>query len=57
MRQGEPASSPDFPAHYNLSSKWPVQLLVKSRYYANHYDESLFPLEIVGDYFLAEEEQ
>jgi len=32
-------------------------LLVKSRYYANHYDESLFPLEIVGDYFLAEEEQ
>jgi len=32
-------------------------LLMKSRYYANHYDESLFPLEIVGDYFLAEEEQ
>jgi len=32
-------------------------LLVKSRYYANHYDESLFPLEIVGDYFLAKEEQ
>jgi len=25
--------------------------------YANHYDESLFPLKIVGDYFLAEEEQ
>src|SRR5712691_12594258 len=31
MRQGEPASSPDFPAHYNLSHKWPVQLLVKWR--------------------------
>jgi hypothetical protein len=26
-------------------------------YYANRYDESLFPLEIVGDYFLGEEEQ
>jgi hypothetical protein len=26
-------------------------------YYANHYYESLFPLKIVGDYFLAEEEQ
>jgi len=30
---------------------------VKSGFYANHYDEALFPLEIVGDYFLAEEEQ
>src|SRR5258708_16023446 len=29
---------------------------LRSRYYANHYDESLFPLEIVGDYFLAKEE-
>jgi hypothetical protein len=25
--------------------------------FANHYDESLFALESVGDYFLAKEEQ
>jgi len=34
----------------------PAGRLVHLRYFDNHY-ESLFPLEIVGDYFLAEEEQ
>jgi hypothetical protein len=33
------------------------RLFVKRRCYAHHYDESLLPLEIVGDYFLAKEEQ
>jgi hypothetical protein len=35
----------------------PAGRLVQWGFFADHYDESLFPLEIVGDYFLAEEEQ